>query len=460
MKEGHNPDMSEFAEKPRAAEDGDFAFKFVRDREKRLLLAQRIEQLCDKIHDDQPTVLVFLDRSARPLAYLLREIWINKFGSTPLPQIIFLNIGRNKEEIIRQGLTKRQLEAANFGYNMERLSPAAYTRALSENELIEVRKRLTTLTRNTAESTPDPRVLIIDEHSESGSTINVAKKIIQGVTPRAQISDFMVSQREGAGEKIFETGKVQHGVPEIHASWGGELEMDEFFGDVGVIGPDPTKLTSETISEQSLRRVFDRRIQKNTELFERSVTAFLGVVRRQGDYLQQLITYFDKSFRPWRDTQRVKSFIQEQILSPLRDLLPLAAEILNPPSMDYQSLRTEESKKYLRLYAQYIKQYRQWEKNLSGEACFATVGRIFRAAEIISNSTGKSIVDIKLAPQIPDYKGYSQELAKLRRLEEDIPEIIKKSRANSRQLRLEMHEIGREYFERKEVSEKSLREAA
>lgn len=56
-----------------------------------------MRNLIGVIREQKPDILVFLDKSARPFSWLLRDMWVKLFPSEPLPQIKYLNVGEEKQ---------------------------------------------------------------------------------------------------------------------------------------------------------------------------------------------------------------------------------------------------------------------------------------------------------------------------------------------------------------------------
>ena len=53
----------------------------------------RIKLLMNQVINRNIDTLVFLDRSARPFSWLLRDMWKQEHKDRPLPEVKFVNIG-------------------------------------------------------------------------------------------------------------------------------------------------------------------------------------------------------------------------------------------------------------------------------------------------------------------------------------------------------------------------------
>ncbi len=74
--------------------DAERSFEILNDPEGRAELLSRMDQFIEDVRQHRPDVIVFLDKSARPLAWLFRERFTNSFPKETVPDIRFINIGR------------------------------------------------------------------------------------------------------------------------------------------------------------------------------------------------------------------------------------------------------------------------------------------------------------------------------------------------------------------------------
>ena len=68
-------------------------YEILSDPEVRENLLERMQELTEQIHDRNINSLVFLDRSARPLAWMFHDLWKQVYPETKAPDIKFLNVG-------------------------------------------------------------------------------------------------------------------------------------------------------------------------------------------------------------------------------------------------------------------------------------------------------------------------------------------------------------------------------
>lgn len=100
----------------------------------------RTQELINKIIKQDIEGVFFLDRSARPISWMLREAWDEKKLKRPKPEINFLNFGQEKQALV------------HFGGGRENISYTAYIEkgklefALNElkeaDKTVELKKRI------------------------------------------------------------------------------------------------------------------------------------------------------------------------------------------------------------------------------------------------------------------------------------------------------------------------------
>lgn len=147
-----------------------------------------------------PTKVIFLDKSARPLAWFTRELW-DKLAPEPGSDIIppqpdfkFLNIDReqwlNSSEVLSQA--KGELDTTTM------------VEAISEDKIIGLRSIFAEHHDGSFDAPNEldnEVILVIDEVKASGATLSVAEKIIQRAFPSSVVvgDHWMSSQYAKAG---------------------------------------------------------------------------------------------------------------------------------------------------------------------------------------------------------------------------------------------------------------------
>lgn len=92
-------------------EDQPVHFEIIIDPEMRQQLRDRTQELVDLVQKDQDDVVIFLDKSARPISWIFKEVWRSTCPDLPLPIIRFVNIGSNSR-VRRADTTEKEAQAS------------------------------------------------------------------------------------------------------------------------------------------------------------------------------------------------------------------------------------------------------------------------------------------------------------------------------------------------------------
>lgn len=142
--------------------------------------------------------VIFLDKSARPLAWMTRELWPHLANKAedgtpdPMPEMRFLNIDRLPWRI--DPAVEISTHPSNF-------------REPSEADIRGLRAIFAPPNKKATDTSPldGKRILIIDEVSDSGDTMLVSTKLVERAFPTSKIKghNWMDDYRVGPqGEKI------------------------------------------------------------------------------------------------------------------------------------------------------------------------------------------------------------------------------------------------------------------
>ncbi len=168
------------------------------DRESRRRLEERSFQLIDLIKERRVDSLVFLDRSARPLAWLIKDLW-QRTQKEPLPDIAFVNIGRGTYG--HEGAQAILDKGARFGIGPNnRVESRAQESALQgkwltikdmpwvwNEAVIGADPYLSELVKVFGDRFNDKNVLIVDDIAASGSTQILAIGLFTLSFPKARL---------------------------------------------------------------------------------------------------------------------------------------------------------------------------------------------------------------------------------------------------------------------------------
>jgi len=260
----------------------EFKYQFMIDPQKRHLLAERIDQLVEKSCSNETKNLIFLDKSARPLATLFKDLWIAKNPELEAPSISFINIGK---EISNQNVTKQMDKNKLASYDQkERLRYISKNHGeeleealgLAQGELDVLRQNYQHL-REAEQQGHDgkkSKAVIVDEYTYSGDSLTVAKKIIHAAFPNIQLEEYSVSNRNDDLFDYIDThGEAQHDPP--WRAWANRKPwLEGVSGVVDPKGPDSsTKLTAEPyykFNEADRFNIIEDKVSKIQSNFQHS----------------------------------------------------------------------------------------------------------------------------------------------------------------------------------------------
>lgn len=172
-----------------------------------------IGRLDGTLEDEQPfDVAIFLDKSARPVAWLVRALWellarekgtdFKEQRVPPMPEMYFLNIDREQwlptVDPMRTGIL-----------NMKAVPEEAINSLRGIFQNVEADASAST-------SLDDKRILIIDEVSVTGSTLRIAQKLLQRAIPSASFDTAhwmmpgMFNDRNGSRNNDIPVWYKQH----------------------------------------------------------------------------------------------------------------------------------------------------------------------------------------------------------------------------------------------------------
>ncbi len=140
-------------------------FRIVRDSHVRQLLRDRTEAIVEKVYSDGTDAVVFLDKGARPISWLFREVWKKNHGTLNRPQIRFVNVGRRKDVLHTTG---------------------PFAGPVSSDAVAELRTLF-------GSQFADKDVTIVDDLSATGRTLEAATRVFQESFPTARVDTAFIS---------------------------------------------------------------------------------------------------------------------------------------------------------------------------------------------------------------------------------------------------------------------------
>ncbi len=165
---------------------------FTQDRE---LLVSAIGRLVAHVQQTKPDTIIFLDKSARIYAHVFQESWRQLSTSKPNHQILFCNIGREKNLLLRDPTGKFIEDYAE-----------AFRQTYRQNCLFEGKK-----------------ILIVDDDVASGATLESARKVLFAAYPNVKLIETcaVLAPETFQGSLAFEPvrtdrgGDLWHSLPKL-----------------------------------------------------------------------------------------------------------------------------------------------------------------------------------------------------------------------------------------------------
>lgn len=139
-------------------------------------IAQRTKELIEKVIEQDIQVIFFMDRSARPIYWFMKEAWQTYAQGHRIPDIKFINIGREKGDLLEW----RDPPNAYFDGKSEvdqYWKPLENTNEALDNYLVKMKKELENIK---SESDGFPvHCLIVDDYSVSGFSSRIANAFFE-----------------------------------------------------------------------------------------------------------------------------------------------------------------------------------------------------------------------------------------------------------------------------------------
>lgn len=171
-----------------------FEYEYLSDPLIRMQYVQLTSELVDKVLAEKSDTLIFLDKSARPVYWLMKELWPllaskhnlddEKIETPPIPEVKFLNIDRGAWIKKTGGLEENsgtgvKVDHSTVGHDIEDLRATFFT------DINEVSKRGGEFSKPTMFD--GKKVMVIDEVKVSGNTLEIARQFMSKAFPEADI---------------------------------------------------------------------------------------------------------------------------------------------------------------------------------------------------------------------------------------------------------------------------------
>lgn len=257
-----------------------------------------------------PQEVIYLDKSARPVEWLVRGLYPVLVTPTqdsegneqipPMPHSRFLNI--DKEDWLRRmGVSQQHLEdAPDSMVDFSKIDPDLITRLRS----LFSTEQLTEETRDLAWELPtvlDGRhVMIVDEVMSSGQTLKIAQKLLSLAIPEATFSGqyWMIPER-----RYLNPGSTtDFAMKRVPAWYSNVRESGRGVSDKSAVWPERAAALDYKVSELSrLGRDFLSTPPHNPVTFERITDPLATKIRADITYLRDDIKDRKLFYRPARE---------------------------------------------------------------------------------------------------------------------------------------------------------------
>lgn len=174
-----------------------------------------------ELSKEKPDVVIYLDKSARPVHWFVKEFWDQMAEKQPdgsvsqPPEVKFLNVDRKKwlyrmEE--NEGKLLSEMSAANFDINQIPEEDILGIRAIFTNGKLSEdnwQEEVVTLPNQLDHK----KILIVDEVKSSGATLSIAQKLLKRAFPNSVVSGsyFWKTLRRAVGN----SGDTQMGISPV-----------------------------------------------------------------------------------------------------------------------------------------------------------------------------------------------------------------------------------------------------
>lgn len=156
----------------------------VSDEQLRREYLRRTERLIEDIVSKAPDYVIYLDKSARPVAWLADEMWDEVAPDEHKPQFKFINIDREqwRDQI---GSNASYIDASRIDQNrINELHALFAVKPIKDNGEGEVKPSVI----NEPTIFDGKKVMIVDEVRATGDTLDIAKAILRRAFPKTEFS--------------------------------------------------------------------------------------------------------------------------------------------------------------------------------------------------------------------------------------------------------------------------------
>src|SRR3989339_854782 len=161
-------------------------FNILHNTETRKLLYERTMDLAWIAKREKFGTIFFLDKSARPISWLFREIWKTQFPGQPLPDIRFLAVGRTSVlELLQSGFEDAQEQLPTDFKNAVPTSLMPFDERYGQ-AIDNIPSKIKEIHRLYAGHLKSEPILVVDDYVSSGTTMMLSLGLLQRAFPHIE----------------------------------------------------------------------------------------------------------------------------------------------------------------------------------------------------------------------------------------------------------------------------------
>lgn len=165
--------------------------------EQRQIIIERTKELIEEVIAVNPQMIIFMDRGARPFAWMLRAAWNKYAPKHEIPKIRFVNIGREKGEYINfRSMPYREDYNSEEKYlNEVKDFWAKFDTDESKKYIKKIKKDINPVAKKNRFD-EEGGILLVDDYSVSGFSLELANSFFANHFPNMPKSSYLFLKRQ------------------------------------------------------------------------------------------------------------------------------------------------------------------------------------------------------------------------------------------------------------------------
>lgn len=171
------------------------------NEEQRKIIKERTKELIEEVVAVKPQMIIFMDRGARPLAWMVRAAWGLYAPKHEMPKIRFVNIGREKGECIDfRSMPYREDYNSEEEYQKKvRGFWSKFDTEESKKYIDKLKKDIKPVIKNRFDEKNG--IMLVDDYSVSGFSLELANSFFAHHFPDMPKSSYLFLKRQD--ESVF-----------------------------------------------------------------------------------------------------------------------------------------------------------------------------------------------------------------------------------------------------------------